>query len=44
MVGLEWDKHGTCAKTDSLVGDQHSFFAATLKLREQAAPLVRTDF
>jgi ribonuclease T2 len=33
----EWDKHGTCAITDSKVGSQHSYFQAALDLRKQAA-------
>lgn len=28
----EWDKHGTCAKTDPLTSNQHDYFAAAVKL------------
>ena len=30
----EWDKHGTCAQSDSKLASEHDFFAATLGLSE----------
>lgn len=32
----EWDKHGTCAKSDPKLADQHAYFKAVLELRSQA--------
>eukprot|EP01089_Gocevia_fonbrunei_P011939 TRINITY_DN2678_c0_g1_i2.p1 TRINITY_DN2678_c0_g1~~TRINITY_DN2678_c0_g1_i2.p1 ORF type:complete len:236 (-),score=32.50 TRINITY_DN2678_c0_g1_i2:86-793(-) len=35
----EWDKHGTCATSDSLMSTQYDFFNAAIKLQHSVFPI-----